>query len=95
NEWHVIVSDSQFIEGLHKAPDDDISFFETSNDACALFASKIKYTLSPEIHHNPYHIPITLSMLTRNLATRFAGIYNEVMSSFDDVLIWLLILSIL
>ncbi|KIJ66616.1 hypothetical protein HYDPIDRAFT_109704 [Hydnomerulius pinastri MD-312] len=79
--WMVIVSGHQLLEELRKAPDDQLSFMEATNDSL-----KVEYTLGPEIHHNPYHIPIIRSQLTRNLGVLFTDIRDEIATAFDETL---------
>ncbi|EGO30935.1 hypothetical protein SERLADRAFT_444508 [Serpula lacrymans var. lacrymans S7.9] len=80
-KWRVIVSGPELIEELHKAPDNELSFLEAANDSL-----KVEFTLGPEIHHNPYHIPIIRSQLTRNLGDIFSDIHDEMVTSFDDII---------
>lgn len=42
------------------------------------------YTLGPEILREPYHVPAVRTSLTRNIATRFAEIKDEITAAFDD-----------
>ena len=42
--------------------------------------------MGPEIHHNPYHIPIVGIQLTRNIGTLYPEIREEIVAAFDDVL---------
>jgi len=40
--------------------------------------------LGPAIEENQYHISIIKSQLTRNLATIFPSLHNEIRAAFDD-----------
>lgn len=42
--------------------------------------------MAPEVHHNPYHIPIVRSQLTRNIGALYPEIRNEIITAFDDIL---------
>jgi hypothetical protein len=42
------------------------------------------YTLGPQIRLEPYHIPVVRTSLTRNIATRFAEIKDEITAAFGD-----------
>ena len=46
----------------------------------------MEYTLGPEIHHNPYHIGIIRSQLTRNLGALFPDVREEIVASFNDII---------
>lgn len=46
----------------------------------------MEYTLGPEIHHNPYHIGIIRSQLTRNLGALFPDVREEIIASFNDII---------
>ncbi|KAH7926847.1 cytochrome P450 [Leucogyrophana mollusca] len=79
--WQVIVSGPKLLEELRKSPDDELSFLEATNDSL-----KVEYTLGHDIHHNPYHIPIIRSQLTRNLAALFPDIRDEIVTAFEETL---------
>ncbi|KAF8844183.1 cytochrome P450 [Paxillus ammoniavirescens] len=79
--WTVVVSGLQFVEDLRKAPDDELSFLEATNDNL-----KLDYTMGHDIHHNPYHVAIIRSQLTRNLATLYPDIRDEIVTAFEDTL---------
>ncbi|EGN95203.1 hypothetical protein SERLA73DRAFT_77211 [Serpula lacrymans var. lacrymans S7.3] len=81
HNWIVIISGRQLIEELRRAPDDALSGNEALNDIV-----KVEYTLGSGIRHNPYHLPIVRTQLTRNLATQFLDIQDEIATAFDDVL---------
>lgn len=42
--------------------------------------------MAPEVHHNPYHLSIVRSQLTRNLGALYPEIRDEIITAFDDVL---------
>jgi hypothetical protein len=46
----------------------------------------VEHTMGQEIYHNPYHIPIVRSQLTRNLGALCLEIRDEIITAFDDVL---------
>ncbi|EGN93634.1 hypothetical protein SERLA73DRAFT_189361 [Serpula lacrymans var. lacrymans S7.3] len=81
DNWHVIISGPKLIEELRKAPDNELSFLEATNESL-----KVEYTLGHEVHHNPYHVSVIRSQLTRNLAARFSDIRDEIAVSFDDII---------
>jgi len=47
---------------------------------------KTKYTLGHLVHDNPYHIPLILSKLTRNLGVLCPDIRDEVAMAFEEAL---------
>ncbi|KAF8549780.1 cytochrome P450 [Imleria badia] len=79
--WTVIFSSREHVEELRSASDDTLSFLEAINDRL-----QIEYTMAPEIYHNPYHIPIVRSQLTRNIGALYPEIRNEITAAFDDIL---------
>ncbi|KAH7908171.1 cytochrome P450 [Hygrophoropsis aurantiaca] len=79
--WQVIVSGQKLADEVRKAPDDELSFLEATNDSL-----KTEYTLGHEIHNNPYHIPIIRSQLTRNLSALFHDIRDEIVTAFEETL---------
>ncbi|KAH7886354.1 cytochrome P450 [Phlebopus sp. FC_14] len=81
HKWMVIVSGRQLLEEMRNAPDDQLSFLESANQAL-----KVEYTLGPAVHHNPYHIAVIRSQLTRNLSILYPEIRDEIVTAFDDVL---------
>ncbi|KIJ13789.1 hypothetical protein PAXINDRAFT_80392 [Paxillus involutus ATCC 200175] len=79
--WTVVVSGLQFVEEVRKASDDELSLLEASNDNL-----KVAYTLGHDVHYNPYTISIIRSQLTRNLATLYPDIRDEVVTAFEETL---------
>lgn len=79
--WHVIVSGSKLIDELRKAPDEFLSFDEANAELLS-----IDLTLGPEIHYNPYHIPIIRSALTRNLGAVFPDVREELQLAFEEAI---------
>ncbi|KIJ09984.1 hypothetical protein PAXINDRAFT_102115 [Paxillus involutus ATCC 200175] len=79
--WTVIVSGPQFVEDVRKASDDELSFMEATNDNL-----NTEYTLGHDVHHNPYHVAIIRSQLTRNLGILFPDIRDEIVIAFEETL---------
>ncbi|KAF8844228.1 cytochrome P450 [Paxillus ammoniavirescens] len=79
--WMVILSGPQFVEDVRKASKDELSLAEAANDTMNL-----EYTLGQDAHHNPYHIPIIRSQLTRNLGILYPDIRNEIVTAFEEIL---------
>ncbi|KAI0059480.1 cytochrome P450 [Artomyces pyxidatus] len=97
NSWTIVATGHEFIDDIRKAPDNVLSFdeatyrvrlseimhLETCLNRC--FQSlQVKYTLGDEVHHDPYHIPIIRSQLTRNLGKLFADVRDELVAAFND-----------
>ncbi|KAF8123587.1 cytochrome P450 [Boletus edulis] len=81
HRWTVLVSSRAQVEELAKAPENELSALEAINNGIQL-----EHTLGPEIHHNPYHVEVLRSHLTRNLEVLYPEIRDEIVSSFADVL---------
>ncbi|KIJ13839.1 hypothetical protein PAXINDRAFT_80343 [Paxillus involutus ATCC 200175] len=79
--WMVVVSGLQFVEDVRKASNDELSLAEASNDTMNL-----EYTLGQDAHHNPYHIVIIGSQLTRNLGILYPDIIDEIVTAFEEIL---------
>ena len=45
-----------------------------------------EYTIGPETLHNPYHVPIVSSQLTRSIGVLYPEIRDEISTAFDEVL---------
>ncbi|KAF8555102.1 cytochrome P450 [Imleria badia] len=79
--WTFIFGSRKHVEEVRRAPDDTLSLQDALNDEL-----QAEYTLGPEIQHNPYHVSIVRSQLTRNLGALHPEIRNEIVTAFDDVL---------
>ncbi|EIW87324.1 cytochrome P450 [Coniophora puteana RWD-64-598 SS2] len=80
NHWEVILG-PQYVDEFRNLPEHVFSFQEAVNDS-----TQIEYTLGPPIHHDPFHIPIIRSQLTRNLGNLYADIRDEIATAFNDEL---------
>ncbi|KAF9237107.1 cytochrome P450 [Melanogaster broomeanus] len=76
--WVVVVSGRQHLEELRKAPDDELSFQEATNE--------MEYMAGQDVHHNSYHVPIIRSQLTRNLGILYPEINDELVTAFEETL---------
>jgi hypothetical protein len=66
-----------------------IFFGEGGLATCAQYHKQQLYverTMGHEIHHNPYHVPIVRSQLTRSLGALCLEIRDEIITAFGDVL---------
>ncbi|KAF9237109.1 cytochrome P450 [Melanogaster broomeanus] len=79
--WMVVVNGRKYLEELRKSPDDELSFMEATNETL-----RTEYTLGHDIHHDPYHIPIIRSQLTRNLGILYPEINDELVTAFEETL---------
>ncbi|KAI0071400.1 cytochrome P450 [Panus rudis PR-1116 ss-1] len=77
--WHVIVTGPQMIDELRKCPDDILNM-----DAATAETLQVDHTLGPEISRNPYHVPLIRNNLTRNLASLFSGVLDEIVAACHD-----------
>ncbi|KAL9714650.1 hypothetical protein Ac2012v2_001309 [Leucoagaricus gongylophorus] len=76
DKWMVVVTGRKRLDELRKAPDDALSFQEATDETL-----QVKYTMG-NIHDNPYHIMTVKSSLTKNIASRFDVIKDEITESF-------------
>lgn len=77
--WVVAVSGRDRVEELRKASDDVVSFQEAVNEMV-----QIKYTLGEELATDPYHVDTVRAPLTRNIATRFDEVQDEIEVAFAE-----------
>ena len=45
----------------------------------------MKYNLGRETHENPYHVTVVRQHLTRQLATVFSDMHDELVTAFDEL----------
>ncbi|KAI9463826.1 cytochrome P450 [Boletus coccyginus] len=81
HRWTVILSDREHLDELTRASSNELSSLEAINNQIQL-----EHTLGPEVHHNPYHVAIIRSHLTRNLEALYSEIRDEIVTSFAEVL---------
>ncbi|KAF9486888.1 cytochrome P450 [Pleurotus eryngii] len=79
DKWAVIVSDSKSIDDIRQARDEDLSFYDATNDGL-----QIEYILGRDVADNHYHIEVVRSALTRSLVARFGDIRDEIVAAFND-----------
>lgn len=84
------------IDDIRQASDDQMSFTEAIGSIVAWCSSRgfqsmtfqqmlqTDYTLGPQICLEPYHVAVVRTSLTRNIATRFAEIMDEITAAFGD-----------
>lgn len=45
---------------------------------------QIEYTLSKDLHVDPYHVAVVRTQITRNIASRFSEVRDEIVAAFAD-----------
>ncbi|EJD00067.1 cytochrome P450 [Fomitiporia mediterranea MF3/22] len=81
DRWMVVVNTPELIEEVRRAPDDKLSFMESTEESLA-----VKYTLGPYVSGNHYHVALVRSQLTRNLGVMYHDIQEEVAQAFEDTI---------
>ncbi|KAJ7765820.1 cytochrome P450 [Mycena maculata] len=81
-EWYYVASGPQRTAEIAAAPDHLLSALEALSDLLSL-----DYTQGPEISANPYHVPVILGGVTRNLGRCFPEVRDEIVCSFKDVVV--------
>ncbi|KAF8897197.1 cytochrome P450 [Infundibulicybe gibba] len=81
SKWMIVLSGPRMIDDIRKATDDQLSFRDALSESF-----HIDLTIGPQLHHDPYHVAIVRTPLTRNLAARFTEVQNEIVTSFDDLI---------
>ncbi|KAJ7195018.1 cytochrome P450 [Mycena rebaudengoi] len=80
--WEYIVSGRRRTLEVVAAPDDQLSFPESSD-----YILQTEYTMGPDISQHPeWHLNVIRSTLTRNLPRCFPEVRNEICSAFEDIL---------
>ncbi|KAH8105090.1 cytochrome P450 [Cristinia sonorae] len=74
--WHVLVSGKTMVDELRKANDDELNFMDAMNDLMHM-----DYTFGPDTHHNPYHISVIRTSLTRNLGVLYRDVRDELVTA--------------
>lgn len=99
DRWLVVVSSREHMEELRRAPEDTLSLIEYANDVsfqllpahfsrieCHQQELQADYTFGPEVRHNPYHIGILHSQISRNIGVLCPEIRDEIITAFGDIL---------
>ncbi|KAJ7708351.1 cytochrome P450 [Mycena rosella] len=79
DRWVVVLSAPKLIEDLRTAHDEDLSAAHGFGATLA-----VDYTLGAGFVTNPYHVRVIQSSLTRNIASRFADMKDEISTAFRD-----------
>ncbi|KAG7090080.1 hypothetical protein E1B28_011697 [Marasmius oreades] len=77
--WNVVLNGRDMFEELKRASEGDLSILEMFEDLVHL-----KYTMSPVIHRNPYHLDVIRTTLTRNIGARFDDVRDEIQAAFSE-----------
>ncbi|KAI0073032.1 cytochrome P450 [Panus rudis PR-1116 ss-1] len=78
--WLVVVNGPRMVDELRKLPDDQVSFFDASEDIVHL-----SYTFG-DFEKDPFHIEVIRAHLTRHLASIFADIREEIVAAYNDLI---------
>ncbi|KAE9389794.1 cytochrome P450 [Gymnopus androsaceus JB14] len=81
DNWAIIANGRVMIEDIKKAPDAQLDIKEANGDTL-----QVEYTLSKQVILNPYHVAVVRTPLTRNIATRFAEVRDEIVAAFADLI---------
>ncbi|KAJ3769084.1 cytochrome P450 [Lentinula raphanica] len=79
DRWVIVATGRELIEDITKASDNELSMIDAAAETL-----QIEYTMSKEVVIHPYHVAIVRTPLTRNIATRFAEVRDEIVSAFAD-----------
>ena len=92
------MSSREHVEELVRAPEEELSFLEANNDVSSYFLLRLarteysrqrlntRCTLGDDVHDWPYHIGAIRNHLTRNIATLYPEIRDEIVTAFDELL---------
>ncbi|EIM82506.1 cytochrome P450 [Stereum hirsutum FP-91666 SS1] len=79
--WLVLITGDTLVDELHQLPDDVLSLTHSAHDEL-----QISYTMAPEVHSNPYHVPLLAAGLTRHLDHLTREILDEIIPAFNEVI---------
>ncbi|TFK73023.1 cytochrome P450 [Pluteus cervinus] len=71
--WVVVVAGPQYVEDIRKAPEEVLSLAAAADEMLQL-----EHTMGPTILESQYHTEVIKNPLTRNLATNFGDLYDEI-----------------
>ncbi|KAK7054327.1 hypothetical protein VNI00_003520 [Paramarasmius palmivorus] len=77
--WQVVVHGPKLLDDVRRASENELSIIEAVDDII-----KARYTISPLIHINPYHVNVIRNTLTRNIGAKFEDIRDEISAAFND-----------
>lgn len=78
DRWIVLVTSPKLVDEFRLAREDELSFKEVSR-----VRFQTKYTVGEESNINPYHIHVLRSTLTRQLASTFSEVHDEIIHAFN------------
>ncbi|THU78323.1 cytochrome P450 [Dendrothele bispora CBS 962.96] len=79
DRWTVVATGPTMINDIKKAPDDVLSFAEAVKETL-----QVDYTIGKAQRMHLYHVNVVRNSLTRNIATRFSDVRDEIITSFAD-----------
>ncbi|KAK1231303.1 hypothetical protein PQX77_005583 [Marasmius sp. AFHP31] len=77
--WAVFLNSREMHEDFKRASEEELSVLDQFEETLQL-----RYTMSPVIHENPYHIDVVRGALTRNISARFDDVRDELKAAFDE-----------
>ncbi|KAF8165950.1 cytochrome P450 [Crassisporium funariophilum] len=80
-EWLIVANGTQRVEDIRKASEDHLSGTRSS----AVFY-QWDHTIGAEVTANPYHINVVRGPLTRNIASQFDDMREEMLLALDDLI---------
>jgi len=79
DRWAIIANGCMMIEDIKKASDTQLDMREATAESL-----QIEYTLSKDLHVDPYHVAVVRTQITRNIASRFSEVRDEIVAAFAD-----------
>ncbi|KAJ7131156.1 cytochrome P450 [Mycena epipterygia] len=79
--WNFVLSGPILIDELAGAPESVLSSVEAVKDNL-----QVEITIGPAVFHNPYHLDVIRSTLTRNLGKCLPDVLDEISCAVDDML---------
>ncbi|KAF8735505.1 hypothetical protein AX14_001941 [Amanita brunnescens Koide BX004] len=78
-QWMIVVTGPKLLEDIRRAPDDQLSFLDAIAETI-----HTDVLLGAETHYDTFHLEIIKSHLTRNIASRFPDIQDEIAAAFPE-----------
>ncbi|SJL14131.1 uncharacterized protein ARMOST_17586 [Armillaria ostoyae] len=79
DKWMVVVSGSEKINDIRRAPSEQLSSKDAGGDILQL-----DYTVGRRFNEDSYHADVVRSSLTRNIGACFADVQDEIQAAFKD-----------
>ncbi|KAI0071569.1 cytochrome P450 [Panus rudis PR-1116 ss-1] len=79
DRWLIVITGPKLVDELRRASDDKVSFNEAVRDLI-----QMKYVFGDEVNSDPFHLDIIRGHLTRQLASLFTDIRDEIVAAYGD-----------